>query len=476
MTTNNVRVRFAPSPTGFMHLGNVRCSLLNYLFATHHNGTFILRIEDTDTQRNVETGQKKIIEDLHWLNLHYSEGPIVGGNYGPYCQSERALLYKEHLDKLIALNKVYRCFCTVQDLENKRQRQIALKKPPRYDKICLRLTQEQITKKITEKTPHIWRFAIDETKQITIQDLAHGSINFEMKNFSDFPLSREDGSFTFLFANFVDDLLMNITHVIRGEDHLSNTANQAVMYDAFNKPLPLFWHLPIVCNKEGKKLSKRDFGFSLDDLMHAGFLPEAITNYLALIGNSFTEEIQDLEQLAKNYNFESMKPTGAICYDVEKLTWLNHKWILRLSTKNLTERIQPLLKAAYPQIQQLTTTQIESLVEKTKNNIKLLPDAVTALRCYFVTPTPQKAVLEERYAEKLSLILPVIQKLITHQELNFDIAKALAKEHTISTKELFSFIRYATTESFEGLGIHELVDLLGTEEVKNRIKTCLTLF
>ena len=305
MTTNHVRVRFAPSPTGFMHLGNVRASLLNYLFAAHHQGTFILRIEDTDAQRNIKEGKDKIIEDLAWLKLTYTEGPGVGGNFGPYCQSERSHLYQEHLNKLIELKRVYRCFCTVQELENKRQRQIALKKPPRYDKTCLKLSEQQINEKSAAQVPFIWRFSIDETKQITIQDLAHGAINFDMKNFSDFALSREDGSFTFLFANFVDDMLMQITHVIRGEDHLSNTANQAMLFDAFSCKLPFFWHLPIMCSKDGKKLSKRDFGFSLDDLKNAGFLPEAIANYLALTGNSFAEEVQDLHELAKNYNFES---------------------------------------------------------------------------------------------------------------------------------------------------------------------------
>lgn len=476
MTQNKVRVRFAPSPTGFMHLGNVRASLLNYLFAAHHNGTFILRIEDTDSQRNIENGQAKIIEDLAWLKLTYTEGPGVGGNFGPYCQSERAHLYKEHLNQLISRNKVYRCFCTVQDLENKRQRQIALKKPPRYDKSCLKLTSEQITQKLETNIPFIWRFAIDETKQITIQDLAHGPIHFDMKNFSDFALSREDGSFTFLFANFVDDKLMQITHVIRGEDHLSNTANQAALFDAFNVTLPYFWHLPIMCSKDGKKLSKRDFGFSLDDLMNAGFLPEAICNYLALSGNSFTEEVQDLSQLAANYNFEHMKPTGAMCYDLEKLTWLNHKWILRLATEDLTNRLKPIIKTAYPQAQQLEITHLEALVEKTKNSIKVLPDVVNLLRCYFIKPTIQKNLLEERYTGKLPLIIPIIQKLIQDQELNFDAAKAAAKEVNVSVKELFSCIRYMTTESFEGLGMHELVELLGTDEIRSRIKTCLNLF
>ena len=307
MNIGHVRVRFAPSPTGFMHLGNVRAALVNYLFARQKNGTFILRIEDTDQQRNVDPEGRQIIADLNWLNLTYQEGPLVGGPYAPYYQSERTPLYQEHLELLKKQARVYRCFCTAEELEKKRQRQLALKMPPRYDRACLKLSAQEIEKNLAEHKPFIWRFKLSD-QIIQVTDLARGTITYDLKHFSDFPLTRQDGSFTFIFANFVDDLTMKISHIFRGEDHLSNTGVQAALYEAFSAPLPLFWHLPIMSNAEGKKLSKRDFGFSLNDLRTAGFLPEAIDNYLAIIGGgTFTQEIMSLEELAKNLDFSKMQ-------------------------------------------------------------------------------------------------------------------------------------------------------------------------
>ena len=276
-TITSVRVRFAPSPTGIMHLGNVRAALINYLFAQKNQGTFVLRIEDTDQERNENIFTQRILDDLAWLGLTYTEGPSKSGPYEPYFQSERGLIYQDFLKILEAKNLVYRCFCTIEDIEKKRQRQIALKQPPRYDRTCLRLSPELVTIKVAQSTPFIWRFQLPDSS-IAVHDLARGVIDFDLKNISDFALTRTNGTFTFMFANFVDDLTMKISHVIRGEDHLTNTAGQAALYAALEVDTPIFWHLPIIVNSEGKKLSKRDFGFSLEDLRNAGFLPEAIDN------------------------------------------------------------------------------------------------------------------------------------------------------------------------------------------------------
>src|SRR5579863_4599044 len=257
-----VRVRFAPSPTGMMHLGNVRAALINFLFAHQKKGTFVLRIEDTDAQRMLDPEAKKIIEDLAWLGLTYDEGPHVGGPYAPYFQSERMNLYQEKLHLLKEKNLIYRCFCSEEELAKRRDRQQALKLPPRYDRTCLALSEKEINHLLDNNTLFIWRFKLDHQRSVTITDLAHGETTFKLSNFSDFAITRQDGSFTFIFANFVDDLLMKITHIFRGEDHLSNTANQAALFAAAGAPLPIYWHLPILCNLEGKKLSKRDFGFS----------------------------------------------------------------------------------------------------------------------------------------------------------------------------------------------------------------------
>src|SRR5579863_3116600 len=288
-------VRFAPSPTGMMHLGNVRTALINALFAKQKHGTFILRIEDTDAQRMHDPQAKQILEDLVWLNLVYDEGPIAGGPHGPYFQSQRMHLYEKTRTLFEEKHLIYRCFCTEDELAKKRERQLALKLPPRYDRTCIALSSDTVAKHLAENSPFIWRFKLDHERSITITDLAHGAITFDLSNFSDFPITRQDNSFTFMFANFVDDYLMNVTHIFRGADHLSNTANQAALFDALNISLPTYWHMPILCNLEGKKLSKRDFGFSLRDLRDAGFLAQAINNYVGIIGGSFKEEIMPLE-------------------------------------------------------------------------------------------------------------------------------------------------------------------------------------
>jgi glutamyl-tRNA synthetase len=388
MTISSNRLRFAPSPTGMMHIGNVRSALMNFLFAKQKKGTFVLRIEDTDQARNFDPQATHIIEDLTWLGLTYDEGPIVGGPYAPYFQSERANLYDNALNELKQQNLVYPCFCTAEELERRRARQIALKKPPRYDRACLTLSAGEVAAKIAAQTPYILRFNIDQTKRTTIKDLAHGEITFEMKNFSDFPLTRSDGSSTFIFANFVDDLLMKISTVVRGEDHLTNTACQAMLYEAFNAPLPIFWHLPIVCSVEGKKLSKRDFGSSLRDLKDAGFLPEAIVNYLAIIGGgAFKEEIMSLDELAQALNFDHMHSTGHIKYDVEKLKWMNNKWINRLSADELTKHCMPFLLAAYPRIAAMDQAQLSSILQLLKTDFHTTKDSVQAIQFYFEKPT-----------------------------------------------------------------------------------------
>ena len=244
MEKSTFRVRFAPAPTGMMHLGNIRTALMNYLIAQQKQGDFILRIEDTDKERNYDPQAIKIQEDLAWLSLSFNEGPNIGGPYGPYFQSERDSIYQEKLKELVGAKCAYRCFCKVEDLEKKRQRQIALKQPPRYDRTCYKISMDESNDR-AERESFIWRVYLDHTKTVQIKDLAHGVVTFEFKNFSDFPITREDGSVTFVFANFVDDMLMKISCVIRGEDHLSNTASQVALYQAFNAPVPIFWHMPI---------------------------------------------------------------------------------------------------------------------------------------------------------------------------------------------------------------------------------------
>lgn len=470
MEKNTVRVRFAPAPTGMMHLGNIRTALMNYLMAHQKQGTFVLRIEDTDTERNYDPGAVKIQEDLHWLGLIPDEGPEKGG-FGPYFQSQRTEIYIQKLHELVEKNIVYRCFCTIEELEKKRQRQIALKQPPRYDRTCLKLSSEDSAKKATT-TPFIWRVKLDHTQSATITDLAHGKVTFEYKNFSDFPITREDGSVTFIFANFVDDMLMQMTCVIRGEDHLSNTASQAFLYAAYNHPLPTFWHMPILCNIDGKKLSKRDFGFSLRDLKEAGFLPEAIVNYLAIIGGSFKQEIMSLDQLSQTLNFDAISTTGQIKYDVEKLRWVNHKWINLLTPQKRVELCLPYIAAIFPQVHTLDQKTLALLIEKISSEMFTLQDCVQLLAFYFSEPDFS---IDHAHGLLDPELRNIIIQHITHAleqptktEFLATLKHVLAQEK-IPLKNVFMFLRYLLTGAEQGLGIADLIELLDYDTIKRRI-------
>jgi glutamyl-tRNA synthetase len=480
MTTKAVRVRFAPSPTGLMHLGGVRIALFNYLFARKNKGLFILRIEDTDAERNFDPGAVMIMQDISWLNLTPDEGPEQSGPYAPYFQSQRSSLYQEKLDSLFKNNYVYRCFCTVEELERKRTRQIALKVAPRYDRTCLALSADQINQRLSNGTPFIWRLKVDTTKSITITDLARGPICFDLANFADFPLTRQDGSFTFLFVNCIDDILMKISHVIRGEDHLSNTANQAMLYNAFKAEIPLFWHMPIICNTEGKKLSKRDFGFSLKDLQQAGFLPEAICNYLAIIGGgSFHNEIMSLDELIECMNFEHIPSTGAIRYDVEKLKWVNHQWIVRYTPEQLHKLAMPFLTQAYPQAATLEKTTQIALINAIRTELSTLKDCARVLYFYFEEPTiTQESLMEHIPTADVERLTRCIQEAFAHNakpEQFLDQLKANAKQHNLSVKLVFMVMRLFLSGMQQGSSVKEMIELLGTTKTESRIKHGLSL-
>lgn len=475
--TKSLRVRFAPAPTGMMHLGNIRTALMNYLMAQQKNGTFVLRIEDTDPERNFDPGAKKIIEDLTWLGIDYNEGPIKGGNFGPYFQSERTEIYEKKLKELIEKEKAYRCFCTSEELDKKRERQIALKRPPRYDRTCLKLSLEESESK-AQTEPFIWRMKLNHNKKLTIKDLSHNEVTFDLNNFSDFPITRQNGSVTFMFANFVDDAAMEISCAVRGEDHLSNTAGQAALYDAFELPFPTFWHLPILCNIDGKKLSKRDFGFSLRDLKDAGFLPEAILNYLAIIGASFKNEIMSVQDLIKELNFDSPSTTGQIKYDVEKLRWVNHKWICQTPTKKIAQLCRPYLEKSFTQVKTMNEAQLTELIGHIQKEMVTLQESVQLLAFYFGQPDYSIDIARTLVpADQLDTAKKVLKAVTQSKDTQsfVDTLGAELKQTGIKPKALFSLVRYALMASTNGPSIKELVGMLGIEESQKRIGLILSL-
>lgn len=469
----NIRTRFAPSPTGIMHIGNIRAALLNYLFANKQGGTFVLRIEDTDQKRNFDPGAQLIQQHLSWLGLLATEGPATGGPYAPYFQSQRHDIYQKNLNIIIESKIAYRCFCTPEELEAKRQRQIALKKPPRYDGTCKKIADATIEENLKNKKSFVWRVKIDGTQQLSFTDLARGTLTFDLKNFSDFPITREDGSFTFVFANCVDDFEMKMSHVFRGEDHLTNTVSQVILLQAFNKPVPIFWHLPIMCNKSGKKLSKRDRGFSLEDLIHSGFLPEAICNYLGIIGGSFEQEILSLPELVQAYNFENLHSTSQVRYDLDKLTWINHKWIAQYDVAQLTSLCKPFLQKVYD-ISRTSEASLQMLIESIRTDLQSLQDVVPLLRFYFEKPTVTKEqLLTVISQDKINGLLEILKvKQNSWQDFLTHISSA-AKKENISNKELYSSIRLLLTGSATGLQIKDLFEGLGQQEFFSRLHISL---
>jgi nondiscriminating glutamyl-tRNA synthetase len=472
MTVSTIRVRFAPSPTGFMHLGNVRSALINYLFARQKGGTFILRIEDTDPERNVDPKATRIMSDLAWLNISFDEGPLKDASYGPYFQSKRISLYTEALNRLKDKNAIYPCFCSSEELEKKRHRQIALKQPPRYDRTCLALSKEKIKECFDQNTPFIWRFILDHTKTVTFYDLAHKTMQFELKHFSDIPLTRQDGSFTFLFANFVDDVAMKITHVFRGEDHLTNTAVQIALYEAYQEAIPVYYHLPILCNVTGKKLSKRDFGFSLTDLQEAGFLPEAITNYLAIIGHSVPKEIMTSQEMIDTHNFDHLSSTGHIKYDVEKLRWVNHQWIKEYDIDKLVELCKPYIYAHLPQLKNLDHEKLKALISPIKNELVTLKESVELLAFVTQRPLLDMSLLESyNLSSSKEALKKVIPQLISGNSHDGVLAlKAVCIEYSCAVKDIYSLVRLALTGSVKGPAINDLLGMLSKTEIKFRLE------
>lgn len=479
--STKIRVRFAPSPTGFMHLGNVRAALLNYLFARQHKGTFVLRIEDTDNARNTNASFQQILEDLAWLGLHYDEGPHRNGNYGPYLQSQRTNLYEEKLLEFAKMNRAYRCFCSIERLENMREKQVAMKKPPRYDRTCLNLSSDCIRQKMETNQPYIWRFRINEHQVLTLNTIAGKTHSFDMQHFADFAITRQDGSFTFIFSNFVDDVLMEISHVIRGEDHLSNTALQLAMYDALACTAPRYLHLPMICNDKGEKLSKRDFGFALRDLQAAGFLPQAICNYLAIIGTSVEQEIQTLNELVQNSNFDHtpsgrlliIPSGGAIKYDLEKLRWVNQQWISKLPTEQLLEQIKHFLFQDLPEARIIGDLKLVHLIKLIMPELKTLKEASALLAFYVREPETSLAALKDHVGNQTDQALELLKKSI-HLASNTDAflgeLKEQSKKLNIPLKAIYSSLRYICTGSFNGLGIKDLCQLLEPQVIAQRIQ------
>jgi glutamyl-tRNA synthetase/nondiscriminating glutamyl-tRNA synthetase len=323
-----MRVRFAPSPTGQLHVGNARTALFNWLLAHGKEGTFILRIEDTDVERSTRESEAGILEDMRWLGLEWDEGPDVGGVHGPYRQSERLHLYASYANELIAGDHAYHCFCSPAKLEADRQAMLACGQPPRYAGTCRGLTRDQARARVEAGERPVVRFRVPENVEVSFQDLVRGEVTFSSEVIGDPVLVRSDGRPAYNFAVVVDDALMEITHVIRGEDHISNTPKQVLLYRALGFASPEFGHLSLVMGPDHTPLSKRHGATSVAEFRARGYLPEALVNYLALIGWSpgGDEELLPVQELARRFAVEDVGHSAGV-FDQEKLAWMNRHYM-----------------------------------------------------------------------------------------------------------------------------------------------------
>jgi len=343
---NPIRTRFAPSPTGYLHIGGLRTALYSYLLAKQSGGQFVLRLEDTDVERFVEGAAEKIYEGLKWAGLPYDEGPDIGGPYKPYVQSQRLDLYKKYAQELIDKNRAYYCFCAPETLEQMREEQIAKKQAPKYDRRCLALSVDEIKQKLDAGEPHVIRMKIPESRVIEFNDLVRGSVKYNSSELDDQVLLKSDGYPTYHLAVVVDDHLMQISHITRTEEWLPSTPKHILLYEYFGWEPPAWAHLPLLLNPDKSKMSKRKGDVAVEDYIDKGYLPEAMINFLAFLGwNPGTEkEIYSMAELLKDFSLEKVHKAGAI-FNLEKLNWYNQYYMRQLDLDKLAEMLIPYLTA-----------------------------------------------------------------------------------------------------------------------------------
>lgn len=480
--TQEVRVRYAPSPTGHLHIGNARTALFNYLFARHHNGKFIVRIEDTDVKRNVEGGEENQLTYLKWLGMDWDESIDVGGDYGPYRQTERLDIYRKYWQELVDRGIAYKCYCTEEELEQEREEQIARGEMPRYSGRHRDLTEEQRQAFEAEgRVPSI-RFKVSAGKTLTFDDMVKGTISFESDISGDFVIVKKDGIPTYNFAVVVDDYLMKITHVLRGEDHVSNTPRQLMIYEALGWEPPQFGHMTLIVNENHKKLSKRDESIIqfIEQYDQLGYLPEALFNFIALLGWSpkGEEELFTREELIQIFDAGRLSKSPAV-FDTNKLSWLNNHYLKQADPAQIAQMAIPHLQKAGRLPAELNEEQkawAEALVRLYQEQMRSASDIVELSEVFFQNSIEfdeeAKAVLAEtQVPEVLSVFLGKVEQLtdFTADSLKTAI-KEVQKETGAKGKQLFMPIRVALTGQTHGRDLNETIALLGQAKVVSRLK------
>ncbi|NRG45760.1 glutamate--tRNA ligase [Bacillus sp. CRN 9] len=483
--SNDIRVRYAPSPTGHLHIGNARTALFNYLYARNQGGKFIIRIEDTDKKRNIEGGEQSQLKYLQWLGIDWDESVDKDGGYGPYRQSERNEIYEKHYNELLEAGKAYKCYCSEEELEAEREAQMAKGETPIYSGKCRHLSQAERAQFTAEGRKPSIRFLVPQGKVYTFDDMVKGEVSFESDGIGDHVIVKKDGTPTYNFAVAVDDYLMKISHVLRGDDHISNTPKQLMIYEALGWEPPRFGHMTLIVNESRKKLSKRDESIIqfIEQYEELGYLPEALFNFIALLGwsPSGEEEIFSKDEFIEIFDASRLSKSPAL-FDKQKLAYMNNQYMKKLDVDKLVEITLPHLIKAGKVEENLSDEKmawVKKLVALFQEKMSFGAEIVELTDMFFteelmIEDEAKEVLAEEEVPEVLSAFLNEIDQLETFEA---DAIKASMKSVQKATghkgKKLFMPIRSATTGQTHGPDLPQAIELLGKDKIKDRLASIL---
>ncbi|SEN75133.1 nondiscriminating glutamyl-tRNA synthetase [Mesobacillus persicus] len=482
---SEIRVRYAPSPTGHLHIGNARTALFNYLFARNQGGKFIIRIEDTDLKRNIEGGEESQLQYLKWLGMDWDESVDVGGEFGPYRQSERISIYDEYTKQLFEKDLVYKCYCTEEELEADRAAQMERNETPKYSGRCRHLSEEDRAQFENEGRKPSVRFKVPAGQVLRFDDMVKGEVSFESEGFGDFVIVKKDGIPTYNYAVVLDDYLMKISHVLRGDDHISNTPKQLLIYDAFGWKAPVFGHMTLIVNESRKKLSKRDESIIqfIEQYEELGYLPEALFNFITLLGwsPSGEEEIFTKEEIIEKFDAARLSKSPAL-FDRQKLSWMNNQYMKKAELERVIELALPHLVQAGKVKNDRTTdeeTWVRSLISLYQEKMSYGAEIVELSEIFFqeelTFEDEAKDVLAgEQVPEVLRAFLQEIESLPEFTAVQIKGAvKAVQKGTGHKGQKLFMPIRSAVTGQTHGPDLMLAIELLGFDKVKKRVENLL---
>lgn len=480
-----VRLRFAPSPTGYLHIGGLRTALYNYLYAKQNGGKFLLRIEDTDRTRYVEGAIENLIHELKWAGVEADEGVCLDengkitevGECGPYIQSERVEkgIYNKYAEELIEKGYAYYCFCSKERLDDVKNQQKADGKIPRYDGLCRGVGIEDAKKRIANGESYVIRLKLPENRDIVFEDVIKGRITINTNDMDDQVLIKADGFPTYHFAVVVDDHLMGITHIVRGDEWISSTPKHIYLYEALGFEKPIFVHLPTVLNKSGKKLSKRNDDASVEDFRLKGYLPEALINYLALVGWSpeSNEEILSLDEMVKQFSFDRVSKSGGV-FDVDKLDWVNAQYIRKMEVSELAKLVKPyLVKAGFIK-EDICEKRLELITKTFQESISRLPEIVEQSRFLFEDVAVEPDALKMRNVEHIEILKEKMKEELSQiEEMDEETAKGFMKKVQKASgfkgKDLYMPVRALLTGQVHGPELSNILEILGKGEILRRL-------